>query len=137
MHQRTILCVSSDQAQSDRNLGALTQAGYAVLGTTLASQAMEMMSFDPIDLLVIDARLPPHNQQKLISSARNRLGIPVVLVVAPQQQRPAKEDGSVQYVPCDDQFSSDRCVEVPDGTEGLLRTVMEILPKYHVASSSR
>ena len=137
MFHRTILCVSSDQAQNDDNSWVLTQAGYSVLATTLVREALDLFACERVDLVIVSDKLSSREKEQLVSCARDKFGIPVVLVSPPPKVNSAGEVDSTSGNTTEGDLSADRYVDTLASAEGLLNTVMELLPKHRAAASGR
>lgn len=137
MFHRTILCVSSDQAQNDDNSWVLTQAGYSVLATTLVREALDLFACERVDLVIVSDELSSREKEQLVSCARDKFGIPVVLVSPPPKVNSAGEVDSTKGNTTEGDLSADRYVDTLASAEGLLNTVMELLPTHRAAASGR
>jgi DNA-binding NtrC family response regulator len=80
MAQRRILCIALPQAVKERRCKELIAAGYTVVGVTSVQHAMPLLAGDVFDLVIIGVRFADEEKQKLVSLARDKYHIPVLLV---------------------------------------------------------
>lgn len=137
MFHRTVLCVYSGAACDDRSFSPLDNSGYLVLRAALLKPALELLACKPVDLVVVSDELSSRDKETLVSCARNKFGIPVVMVCNPPESEPASENHSLRAASTEGDLSADRYVEAHAGAEGLLTAVMELLPKRMAAGSGQ
>lgn len=80
MAQQRILCVAYGQAVKERRCQELVAAGYAVVGTTSAKHAAQLLFGNVFDLVIVGVQFADEEKEKLVSSARDKYHIPVLLV---------------------------------------------------------
>lgn len=75
-----VLCVSFDMTVSDIRCAALREAGYAVTGTTRVREALELLSREAFDLVIVGHRFPTPDKYVLTIEAEEKENTPVLLV---------------------------------------------------------
>ena len=119
--KRTILCLSFDEPVSTSRRSALEQAGYTVIVTTQAADALELLSSVAFDLMIIGHRFSAADKHNLAAEAREK-GIPVLLVCG------ASDDAEIP---------ADVRVYALEGIAGMVAAVAELLPPIYKAATAR
>lgn len=76
----TILCAADDHLLTDLLSYALTRQGLRVHVAHTGRQAQQIMRMEPIDLLLLEARLPDMSGLEVLSSLRKVSATPVVML---------------------------------------------------------
>jgi DNA-binding NtrC family response regulator len=119
--KRTILCLSFDEIVSASRRSALEEAGYAVIATTQAADALELLSSVAFDLMIVGHRFSAADKHKLAAEARDK-GIPVLLICG------ASADVDVP---------ADARVYALEGIAGMVATVAKLLSRTFAVSTAR
>jgi DNA-binding response OmpR family regulator len=80
MRGRNVLCVSFDMAVSDIRSAALKEAGYAVTTTINAKEALDLLSREKFDLVIVGHRFAAADKYLLTVEAEEKANVPVLLV---------------------------------------------------------
>src|SRR5215471_9486506 len=81
MNKEVILCVDDEETSLLLRKPVLETAGYEVMTATSATQALEVLSFRKIDLLLTDYLMPGQSGTELARAAKNmRPELPVILL---------------------------------------------------------
>jgi DNA-binding NtrC family response regulator len=80
MAQQRILCVAYGQAVKERRCQELMAAGYSVVGTTTVKHAAPLLVSNEFDLVIVGVQFTDEEKEKLVSLARDKYHIPVLLV---------------------------------------------------------
>jgi DNA-binding response OmpR family regulator len=80
MREHKVLCVSFDTAVSDIRCAALKQAGYAVTATIDVKEALQLLSREKFDLVIVGHRFATADKYLLAVEAEEKANIPVLLV---------------------------------------------------------
>jgi DNA-binding NtrC family response regulator len=119
--KRTILCLSFDEPVSASRRSALEEAGYTVIATTQAADALELLSSVAFDLMIVGHRFSAADKHKMAAEARER-GIPVLLICG------ASADAEVP---------ADVRVYALEGIGGMVTAVAKLLPPIYKAATAR
>lgn len=119
--KRTILCLSFDEIVSASRRSALEEAGYTVIATTQAADALELLSSVAFDLMIVGHRFSAGDKHKLAAEAREQ-GIPVLLICG------ASADAEVPV---------DVRVYALEGIAGMVGAVARLLPQVSAAATAR
>ena len=119
--KRTIVCLSFDEPVSASRRSALEEAGYTVIATTQAADALELLSFVAFDLMIVGHRFSAADKHKMAAEARER-GIPVLLICG------ASADAEVP---------ADVRVYALEGIGGMVTAVAKLLPPIYKAATAR
>lgn len=115
-----ILCVSFDAAVSGMRSARLQESGYSVTATTKIADALELLSRDRFDLVIIGHRFSHEEKRSLARMAKKECTIPVLLV------RGASVESDIP---------ADALVYALDGTEGMLKAAQSLLTKAKTAAA--
>ncbi|HEX7422698.1 MAG TPA: hypothetical protein VF311_02255 [Terriglobales bacterium] len=85
MPERRILCVSFDRTVSENRCATLKEAGYDVTATTNVKEAVELLSRERFDAVVVGHRFPAEDKYMLAVEAKERSNTPVLLVCGAAQ----------------------------------------------------
>lgn len=80
MKGRKVLCVSFDMAVSDIRCAALKEAGYTVTATVNVKEALDYLSREKFDLVIVGHRFATADKYLLTVEAEEKENIPVLLV---------------------------------------------------------
>jgi len=80
MRVRKVLCVSFDLAVSDIRCAALRSAGYAVTATINVAKALDFLSRERFDLVIVGHRFATADKYVITVEAEEKENIPVLLV---------------------------------------------------------
>ena len=80
MTERRILCVSFDTMVSENRRAALKEAGYDVAATTRVKEALELLSRERFDAVIVGHRFPTEEKYVLAVEAKEKSRTPVLLV---------------------------------------------------------
>ncbi|MBZ5680484.1 MAG: hypothetical protein LAO24_10295 [Acidobacteriia bacterium] len=80
MSERRILCVSFDRTVSENRCATLKEAGYNVTATTDVKEAMELLSRESFDAVIVGHRFPAEEKYVLAVEAKEKSNTPVLLV---------------------------------------------------------
>jgi DNA-binding NtrC family response regulator len=119
--KKTILCVSYDETVSASRRAALEEAGYTVVATTQAAEALQLLSSVGFDLMIVGHRFAIADKHKLAAEAREK-GTPMVLICG---------------AAADVDIPADIRIYALEGTAGLVATVAKLLPKTPVTAPAR
>jgi CheY-like chemotaxis protein/anti-sigma regulatory factor (Ser/Thr protein kinase) len=108
-----VLIVEDDESLRPLLETLLVRAGYATMTASNGSSALEMLMHDPIDLVLIDVRLPGMSGLEVLKRARLQGRIPRVVVMtgdtAPGVALEAIRQQAFQYI--DKPFTSEELLE--------------------------
>ena len=119
--KRTILCLSFDEPVSTSRRSALEQAGYTVIATTQAADALELLSSVAFDLMIVGHRFSAADKHNLAAEAREK-GIPVLLICGAS---------------ADAEIPADLRVYALEGIAGMVAAEAELLPPIYKAATAR
>jgi len=121
MQQHKVLCVSFDMMVSDARRAALKTAGYNPIATTRVREALELLSRERFDLVIVGHRLSVEDKYLLTIEAKEKSDTPVLLVcgATPDPEIPASAR-----------------VYALEGTAGLVAAALALAPG-RMASVSR
>ncbi|MGB8890423.1 MAG: response regulator [Candidatus Korobacteraceae bacterium] len=120
--KRVILCVDDEENSLILRKLVLEKSGYAVMTAGSATQAMEILGSQPVDLVLSDQLMPDETGTELARRIKaSRPGLPVVLV------------SGVNEVPADAN-SADLFISKLEGPENLCRKIAEVLTAGFAAS---
>ena len=114
MRGRKVLCVSFDTTVSDVRCAALREAGYAVIGTTRVKEALDLLSREEFDLVIVGHRFPKADKYVLTVEAEEKENTPVLLVCGASADRDVPAAGRVYAL---------------EGTPGLCAAAAALLPE--------
>jgi DNA-binding NtrC family response regulator len=80
MPNRTILCISFDGVVSESRCHSLKDAGYEVTATISVNEGMDLLNCKKFDAVIIGHRFSTEEKRLLAERAKEKAGIPVVLV---------------------------------------------------------
>ena len=80
MPERRILCVSFDRMVSENRCAALKEAGYDVAATTTVKEALELLSRERFDAVIVGHRFPTEEKYVLAVEAKEKSRTPALLV---------------------------------------------------------
>jgi DNA-binding response OmpR family regulator len=91
MPKRKILCVSFDRTVSENWCATLKEVGYDVTETTNVKEAVELLSRESFDAVIVGHRFPVKERYVLAVEAREKSNTPVLLVCGarPDSEIPA------------------------------------------------
>ncbi len=113
--KRVILCVDDEENSLILRKLVLEKSGYAVMTAGSATQAMEILGSQAVDLVLSDQLMPDETGTELARRIKaSRPGLPVVLV------------SGVNEVPADASFA-DLFISKLEGPENLCRKIAEVL----------
>ena len=112
MRGQKVLCVSFDLAVSDLRCAALKKAGYAVTATINAREAVDLLSREQFDLVIVGHRFATADKYLLTVEAEEKANIPVLLVCGASADRDIPAAGRVYAL---------------EGTAGLLTAAAALL----------
>jgi DNA-binding response OmpR family regulator len=112
MRGKKVLCVSFDKAVSDIRCAALKEAGYAVTATIDVKEALDLLSRERFDLLIVGHRFAKADKYLLAVEAEEKANIPVLLVCGASPEKDIPAAGRVYAL---------------EGTEGLLTATSALL----------
>jgi DNA-binding NtrC family response regulator len=107
-----VLCISFDRAVSDIRCDALRKAGYAVTATIDVKEALDLLSREKFDLVIVGHRFATADKYLLTVEAEEKANVPVLLVCGASAPRDIPAAG---------------CVYALEGTAGLLTAVSALL----------
>jgi DNA-binding response OmpR family regulator len=119
MPERRVLCLSFDMTVSESRRTSLTQAGYVVWATNRVKEALEWLSREQFDLVVIGHRFSSEDKYIVAVEAREKSGTPVLLVRGASADSEVPATGRVYAL---------------EGTEGLLAAVARLVPAEAAAA---
>ncbi len=126
MSTKTLLCVERESKASDERRAALEHAGYVVILTDSAAEALKIFVSHTVDAVLLDADLAngkKHSLRGQMSSIRPQ--VPMIALCGDQQPVAARFFTHV--------------FRKRDGTRGLLRILQKVLgdtpPKHHGRSA--
>jgi len=114
MRGQRVLCVSFDLAVSDIRCAALRGAGYAVTATINVEKALDLLSRERFDLVIVGHRFATADKYVLTVEAEEKENIPVLLVCGVSADRDIPAAGRVYAL---------------EGTAGLLTAAAALLSK--------
>jgi len=112
MRGQKVLCVSFDLAVSDLRCAALKKAGYSVTATINAREAVDLLSREQFDLVIVGHRFATADKYLLTVEAEEKANIPVLLVCGASADRDIPAAGRVYAL---------------EGTAGLLTAAAALL----------
>jgi len=112
MRGQKVLCVSFDLAVSDLRCAALKKAGYSVTATINAREAVDLLSREQFDLVIVGHRFATADKYLLTVEAEEKANIPVLLVCGASADRDIPATGRVYAL---------------EGTAGLLAAAAALL----------
>ena len=112
MRGRKALCVSFDPTVSDIRSAALRRAGFAVTGTTDVDKALDLLSRERFDLVIVGHRFSKADKFVLTVEAEEKVNTPVLLVCGVSADRDIPASGRVYAL---------------EGTAGLLTAAASLL----------
>jgi DNA-binding response OmpR family regulator len=112
MRGQKVLCVSFDKAVSDIRCAALKEAGYAVTATIDVKEALDLLSRERFDLLIVGHRFAKADKYLLAVEAEEKADVPVLLVCGTSAERDIPAAGRVYAL---------------EGTAGLLTAAAALL----------
>jgi DNA-binding response OmpR family regulator len=80
MPKRRLLCVSFDRMVSENRQATLKEAGYDVTATTSVKEALELLSRERFDGVIVGHRFPVEEKYVLAADAKEKSNTPVLLV---------------------------------------------------------
>ncbi|MFY9912125.1 MAG: response regulator [Candidatus Sulfotelmatobacter sp.] len=80
MFSPKILCVSFDRVASENRCSALKEAGYDVTASTDVKEALELLSRETFDAVIVGHRFAKEDRYLLAAQAKEKANTPVVLV---------------------------------------------------------
>jgi DNA-binding NtrC family response regulator len=113
MARGKVLCVSFDKMVADNRSAIFKEAGYDVTATTLVKNALELLSRDRFDAVIIGHRFSAEERYLLATEAKEKSSTPVVLVCG---------------VSADSEIPAARRVYALEGNAGLLSALPEVIP---------
>jgi DNA-binding response OmpR family regulator len=119
MRGQKVLCVSFDMTVSDIRRAALKQAGYAVTATTDVKEALDLLSREEFDLVIVGHRFARADKDLLTVEAEEKENIPVLLVCGASAERDIPAAGRVYAL---------------EGMEGLLSEAATLLSREVVVA---
>jgi len=114
MRGQRVLCVSFDLAVSDIRCTVLRGAGYAVTATINVEKALDLLSRERFDLVIVGHRFATADKYVLTVEAEEKENIPVLLVCGVSADRDIPAAGRVYAL---------------EGTAGLLTAAAALLSK--------
>lgn len=114
MRGQRVLCVSFDLAVSDIRCAALRGAGYAVTATINVEKALDLLSRERFDLVIVGHRFATADKYVLSVEAEEKENIPVLLVCGVSADRDIPAAGRVYAL---------------EGMAGLLNAAAALLSK--------
>lgn len=117
----TILVIDDDQDTLEFLELFLSMAGYRVQGAGTGTQGLALAAAHPVDVVVLDRRLPDADGVALCARLRERLGpaVPIVLLTAdydPQLETAARKAGATLFF------------RKPFAPDALLQQLVALLP---------
>jgi DNA-binding response OmpR family regulator len=122
MREQRVLCVSFDRMVSDSRCAALREAGLNVTATTSVNEALDLLSREKFDLVIVGHRFPREEKYLLTVEAEKKSDTPVLVV------RGAVSDSDIP--------ASAR-VYALEGIPGLMAAVSALLPEGTGGASPR
>ena len=113
MPERRILCVSFDGIVSENRSATLKEAGYGVTATTSIKAAVEWLSQEKFDAVIVGHRFPTEEKYVLAVEAKEKLNTPVLLVCGAAR---------------DSEIPATRRVYALEGSAGLLSALAALFP---------
>ncbi len=92
MAQRKILCVASDNAVNKRWCMTLTAEGYEVASAARIQHAVQLLSAERFDLVIVGYNFPDAERASLAALARAKYQVPALLVCAFDSDRTIRAD---------------------------------------------
>jgi DNA-binding response OmpR family regulator len=108
-----ILCLSYDATVSEYRREALKKAGYEVVATADVKEVSRLLDAEQFDLLILGHRFSAQQKRDVMSQAKKRQPLPVLLVCGASADSDVVADGRVYAL---------------QGLEGLLAGVAKLLP---------
>ena len=112
MRRQKVLCVSFDMAVSDIRRAALNEAGYAVTTTTEVKEALNFLSREKFDLVIVGHRFATADKYVLTVEAEEKANTAVLLVCGFSAEKDIPATGRVYAL---------------EGTAGLLTAAAALL----------
>ena len=113
MPERRILCVSFDRVVSENRSATLKEAGYDVTATTSVKEAVEWLSQEKFDAVIVGHRFPAEEKYVLAVEAKEKSSTPVFLVCGATQ---------------DSEIPATSRVYALEGSAGLLSALSALFP---------
>ena len=95
MRGQKVLCVSFDLAVSEIRCAALRGAGYAVAATISVEKALDLLSRERFDLVIVGHRFATADKYLLTVEAEEKANTPVLLVCGASADRDIPAAGRV------------------------------------------
>ena len=114
MRGQKVLCVSFDLAVSEIRCAALRGAGYAVTATISVEKALDLLSRERFDLVIVGHRFATADKYLLTVEAEEKANIPVLLVCGASAVTDIPAAGRVYAL---------------EGTAGMISAAAELLSK--------
>jgi len=114
MRVQKVLCVSFDLTVSNIRCAALRGAGYAVTATINVGKALDLLSRERFDLVIVGHRFVTADKYLLTVEAEEKENIPVLLVCGVSADKDIPAAGRVYAL---------------EGTAGLLTAAAALLSK--------
>ena len=95
MRGQKVLCVSFDLAVSEIRCAALRGAGYAVTATISVEKALDLLSRERFDLVIVGHRFATADKYLLTVEAEEKANTPVLLVCGASADRDIPAAGRV------------------------------------------
>ena len=91
MPSRKVLCISFDRVVSDSRCNSLRGGGYEVTASTNIDEAMDFLSRDRFDVVILGHRFSKDEKYLVAAQAKEKLNTSVVLVcgATPESEVPA------------------------------------------------
>lgn len=112
MKERKVLCISFDKSVSDIRCVALKEAGYTVTATIDVKEALDLLSREKFDLVIVGHRFASADKYLLAVEAEEKANIPVLLVCGVSAEKDIPAAGRVYAL---------------EGTTGLLAAVSSLI----------
>jgi len=119
MRGQKVLCVSSDITVSNIRCAALKQAGYAVTATIHVEEALELLSRQTFDLVIVGHRFSKADKDLLTVEAEEKENTPVLLVCGAFADKDIPAEGRVYAL---------------EGMEGLITAAANLLSRELVVA---
>ncbi len=101
---RTVLVIEDDEDTREFVEDLLSMAGYMVLGAASGKAALAQVAAHPIDVILLDRRLPDADGIELCRRLRGQVdsAVPIILVTAdrsPGLEAAARDAGATDFLP--------------------------------------
>lgn len=90
-----VLCVSFDKTVSDLRCAALKHVGYEVSSTIDVKEALDLLSREKFDLVIVGHRFSQANKDLITVEAEEKENTPVLLVCGASADRDIPAEGRV------------------------------------------